>query len=501
MPNRTSHIRRLAGLALIATAGVAQACGSATTDAGGSQPDASFTLTRGATTLSLPPAGTLSTFIKATRTTGFTGAITYQVTGAPTGLTVTLANTTVADSSTLTVSAAGTLAPANYPVSIDATAPGAIAQHAELTVTVTPPGNGGPAIKLLATGVHTCALAATGAAYCWGLDVDGQLGNDETSQINPRPVRVAGVLTFQSLAVSKVDAVSCGLTTDGAAYCWGRNVDGQLGDGTTTRRLSPTRVAGGLTFKTLAVGYEHSCGLTTNGVAYCWGESTGGAFGDGTSGVHVAPSVAAPGMTFDSIVAGGDYTCALTAAGAGYCWGRGQSGQLGNGLTASSTTPVAVSGGLTFRSLTAGGMTVCGLTAAGKAYCWGHDFYGSIGDGSSGTTDGVTRRVVPTAVAGGLTFKSLSAGYLTTCGVTDAGAGYCWGYNFGAVGDGGGSDHRAVPTAVSGGLVFQSISSGTALSCGVTVGNVAYCWGDNANGALGDGTTVARGTAMPVGWQ
>jgi alpha-tubulin suppressor-like RCC1 family protein len=239
--------------------------------------------------------------------------------------------------------------------------------------------------------------------------------------------------------------------------------------------------------------------VATSGSAYCWGSTPNGAFGDGTVGTHLTPTPTAPGMTFQSIVAGSDFTCALTTAGAAYCWGLGPNGQLGNGASTNSTTPVPVSGGLTFRSLAAGGQAVCGLTTEGKAYCWGNNFYGTVGDGTSGMDAGPSRRPTPVAVAGGLTFETLSAGYATMCGVTASGAGYCWGYNFGAVGDGT-SDHRSSPTAVAGALTFKRISSGTGYGCGVTTADAIYCWGENSNGGLGDGTIATRVAPVPVRW-
>jgi alpha-tubulin suppressor-like RCC1 family protein len=315
------------------------------------------------------------------------------------------------------------------------------------------------------------------------------------------PVAVAGGLRFSLIAVSNLEPFTCGLTTDGAAYCWGVNLSGQLGDGTTSLlRLTPTPVVGGLRFKRLAVGNTHACAVAMNGTAYCWGFSVTGAFGDGSTGTHLTPTVAAPGMTFQSIVAGGDYTCALTPDGAAFCWGNGLGGQLGTDNNTSSATPVAVSGGLTFQSIVGGGVTACGLTAAGKAYCWGNNFFGQIGDGTSATEDGTTRRLAPVAVSGGLTFQSLSAGFGTVCGVTPAGAGYCWGYNqSGAVGDGT-LVNRSTPVPVAGGLTFRSIAAGTNVSCGVTTASAVYCWGESGNGDLGDGTTAPRPTPGPVRW-
>ena len=76
---------------------------------------------------------------------------------------------------------------------------------------------------------------------------------------------------------------TCGVTTSGDAYCWGKNSFGQLGDGTTTDRLTPTPVIGGLTFPAISAGGNHTCGVTPSGDAYCWGDNTSGQLGDGTT--------------------------------------------------------------------------------------------------------------------------------------------------------------------------------------------------------------------------
>ncbi len=371
----------------------------------------------------------------------------------------------------------------------------------DLPIASPPPAGTGvsPEIASVAAAAHTCAVTTAGAVYCWGYLIDGVAGRPDSLVVTPTLVPAPAGVTFQRVFVSKVEDVSCALSTTGAAYCWGDNNEGQLGDGTTTHRESPTPVAGGITFKDLSIGATHVCGVATGGAVYCWGFSANGAFGDGSVGEHLSPVPAAPGLTVQNVVTGFDFTCALTSAGAAYCWGLGNLGQLGDGKGLTSSTPVAVSGGLVFRSLAGGGQTVCGLTAGGSAYCWGGDFYGTVGDGSSATDDGIVRRVGPVAVAGDLTFRSLSAGYLTMCGVTNLGAGYCWGYNFGEIGDGS-SDPRSTPVAVAGGFTFLSISSGTGYSCGVADDSTIYCWGDNSGGGLGDGTTDGHSTPTPVRW-
>jgi len=474
-------------------------CDSSATDNTGNPPVPGFALTVGPAAVSLAPGAATTTSLRATRTGGLVAGINYVVNGAPTGLTTGITTTAQTDSSLLTIAASATLAAGTYQLVVTGSAAGAVDRQVTIAVTVTSSGTGLAAVASIAAGEHTCALATNGAAYCWGFNGNGEIGNDTISLVNPTPIAVAGNLVFQSLSVSQVAGISCGLTLTGAAYCWGDNTSAALGDGTTTRRLHPVAVAGGLSFKSLSVGNAQVCAIAMNGSAWCWGTSANGSFGDGSTGVRLTPAPAATGLTFQSVVAGVDYACGLTTTGAAYCWGLGTVGQLGNGAFVSSTTPVAVAGGLTFRSLAAAAGTMCGLTTDSRVYCWGDNFYGTVGDGTIGSQQGSSRRLSPVPVIGGLTFESIAAGYETICAVTSAGAAYCWGYNFGAVGDGG-SDHRSSPSAVAGGLVFRSVTSGAGYSCGVTVTNVGYCWGENGNGSLGDGSVTLRLQPSPVAW-
>jgi len=407
----------------------------------------------------------------------------------------------VVDSLTLTIVAGASVAAGTYPLVITAAAIGADGQQAPLAVVVTVADTQVPSINFVVTGGHTCALTLAGAAYCWGFNGGGQLGNNDSSVVDPTPVAVVGGLAFQILSVSKINQATCGVAVDGDAYCWGDNDQGQLGDGTRTRRLIPTRVSSGVKFKSVALGNGHACALAVTGTAYCWGFSPNGGFGDGTIGERLTPQESALGLTFESIVAGGDFTCGLTPEGDAFCWGLGFSGQLGDGTATSSLSPRKVSGGLAFKTLAAADKTVCGLTVTGGAFCWGDNSFGTIGDGTSPTDGGAGRRVTPAAVTGGLTFLSLSAGHSTVCGVTDDGSGYCWGYNAsGGVGDGT-DTNRSSPTRIIGDLTFQRVSAGVGMTCGVTVANAVYCWGDNNNGDLGDGTTTSRFTPAAVRWK
>lgn len=134
------------------------------------------------------------------------------------------------------------------------------------------------------------------------------------------PEPVSGGLRFSSLAEGGA-AFAGGVTIDGAAYTWGENYYGQLGDGTSAERNSPVPVAGGLKFSSLTMGAFYTCGLTIAGAAYCWGANWRGALGDGTTSPRDAPVAVKGGLRFKSLTAGNVQTCGLTNNGVAFCWG------------------------------------------------------------------------------------------------------------------------------------------------------------------------------------
>src|SRR5450759_2505295 len=137
-----------------------------------------------------------------------------------------------------------------------------------------------------------------------------------------------------------------------------------------------------------------------------WGYNSNGQLGDGTATQRNVPTAVSGGLTFASIVAGTFHTCGLTSAGAAYCWGYNAFGNLGDNTTTDRSTPVVVQqGGVSFTSITAGGYHTCGLTSAGAAYCWGYNAFGNLGDNTT------TQRSTPVVVQqGGVTFTSITQG-------------------------------------------------------------------------------------------
>ena len=163
---------------------------------------------------------------------------------------------------------------------------------------------------------------------------------------------------------------SCALTSEGDAYCWGYNSPGgQLGDGFTDNQSSPVAVLGDLSFRALTGGGYHTCGVTTAGAAYCWGRNEAGQLGNGSNSNVSEPVAVTGGLTFSTLIAGENHTCGMAADGV-YCWGANNRGQLGNGTTVASAVPTRVAGDHVFTSLKVGYEHTCGLTSDGAAYCW-----------------------------------------------------------------------------------------------------------------------------------
>ncbi|MDH5197393.1 MAG: protein kinase, partial [Gemmatimonadota bacterium] len=311
-----------------------------------------------------------------------------------------------------TVSADGTIeAKSAGTVTITATSEGQTDRFA-LEVTAPPPVKvadapvepetpASPAVAVASVGLgaeFTCVTLSDGSARCWGADNPGATVSAARLQIV-----VAGV------------SHACGLTGDGSVLCWGNNRYGQLGNGAAANENAarPVRVATDLRFRRIAAGGFHTCGIATDGSAWCWGRGNDGQLGNNSNRDQAQPVPVARGLTFAVIAAGEKYTCGVAADGKGYCWGDGYADQLGIGIQEQRRQPEEVRVRETLAAIAAGKESACAIGTEGNTYCWGR------GNNPFGST--------PRRVETEVRFTQLTVGGEFACGLTRAGAAWCWG--------------------------------------------------------------------------
>lgn len=379
----------------------------------------------------------------------------------------------------------------------------------------------------------SCASAVDGTSYCWGTNNNGELGRLSSISAIDRaatPVTLSDSLTgpfptFRSLALGRTTA--CGVTLAKRLVCWGTG-NGTFGTST------PQELTVGVTPASVAVGESHTCFIDIDGFGWCGGENRLGQLGNnsftsttGNTAVLVKGKVGLVGdatLRLATIALGRSFSCAFrqynptdATTTRPVCWGDNEQGQLGRNTTSSDSSalafpvanPLAIAA-FDSTSLVAGLDHACVLSTAGNAYCWGSNGYGQLGNGGAVGSGQRQLQMVAVTMPGGQTFTRLAAGEYHTCGITAAGAAYCWGRNNSGQLGNNSQTNATTPTAVSmpSGVTFKAIALGELHSCAIagtpptagsgttsSAGRV-YCWGDNEYGQLGDGAT--SGNRSPV---
>ncbi|WP_309672566.1 hypothetical protein [Gemmatimonas sp.] len=354
--------------------------------------------------------------------------------------------------------------------------------------------------------LHACLMTGDNRLQCWGQNTYGMVGDGTT--VTPRlfPVIAAANVPYDPLTLSAGLTHTCA-TRVSTTFCWGLNVFGVLGLGTTGAfTASPVSVGSFSTpvFSRVAAGGYHACGLTPAGEAWCWGWNAEGQVGANSATFSIAtPTAVAAGATrFATLALGESHSCGLTTAGAAWCWGgngRGESGRDTAGADLKSLAPVLVSTSLAFTSIDAGTLHTCALTVDGTAYCWGSREFGQLGDGNS---TGIGSAPVPVSTSE--KFTQLAAGGFTTCGVTTTRRVLCWGAGAaGALGNGSTTAVQTTPVATSPVLdarrVAASLADAAATTvCAIATNDAVFCWGAGSAGQLGNGTTTSSTVPLQV---
>jgi alpha-tubulin suppressor-like RCC1 family protein len=234
--------------------------------------------------------------------------------------------------------------------------------------------------------------------------------------------------------------------------------------------------------------------VTTNGAARCWGDNGFGQLGDGTTDMRLTPTqVSGLGSGAQHIGTGDDFTCAVVGGGV-KCWGLNSAGQLGDGTQTRRLTPVNVTGLSNISTVAAGELHACALSTSGGVKCWGYNFYGQVGDGTRNS------RFTPVDMAGATSgVKAISAGRETTCLVDSADKVQCLGDGgYGQMGNGGATIANTSLRAASNLPAATEVRVGQLFVC-AAAGAAAYCWGSNDMGQVGDGSQLIFGLVDTFG--
>jgi alpha-tubulin suppressor-like RCC1 family protein len=372
------------------------------------------------------------------------------------------------------------------------------------------------AVSVAAGDSHTCALLSDGRTTCWGWNGFGQLGNGIFSngdQFPTSPVPVWVTRKAISAGGDTLGGHSCALLPDGSTKCWGSNVDGELGNGTSTPLGSavPVTVSGLAQPLTISVGGSHSCASVSSGLAlFCWGDNTFGQIGPaGQVGQPNSIPVQVPGLfNITAVAAGRQATCAITSGLVGvqrtlFCFGNNMNGQLGVSPSdprmqqcqfgePCSPTPLTVPG-LIPLEVSGGDSHFCAIRDDSSIACWGFNQFGQLGNGSNADSFVpvlVNLAPFPQAV-------EVSAGSMHNCALLTDGSVWCWGRNrLGQLGNNTMQDSN-VPVHVPLPLRASAVAAGSDTSCALMVDGSIQCWGDNGVGELGAGSN-APSSLIPV---
>lgn len=326
------------------------------------------------------------------------------------------------------------------------------------------------------------------------------------------------------------------LDNDNNLWAWGNNHEGELGDGTTTRKTSPTKIETDITFVQLSAGISHSAGIDNNGKLWTWGYNRWGALGDGTEIQKNKPIKIMGDKTFKKVIASDDSTVAIdindeiwhwgrdygNSSGQIYTpqkldfkieysfisgnshylfldkqnklwgWGNNYNGQLGEGTTTERTKPIQIKTETKFTQVSAGYRFSLAIDSEGNLWSWGNNDHGQLGDGSK------TTKITPVQIEKETKFTQVSAGEYHSLAIDNEGNLWSWGYNrYGQLGDGT-TTEKLNPIKITEGIKFEKVYARYYSSLAIDINGNLWSWGSNGNGEFGDGTTTDRLTPVQI---
>jgi alpha-tubulin suppressor-like RCC1 family protein len=345
---------------------------------------------------------------------------------------------------------------------------------------------------------NSCAIRGDGTLWCWGNNVYGQLGVAPTNtdpncgSCKRTPVQVGQDTDWQRVQIGG-DRMSgtptrqgfvCGLRTDGTLWCWGSNLRGQLGDGSTSASTTPQQVGGDTDWADFCTGAAHSCGLKASGTLWCWGSGDSLQSGQADTAPLSVPTQVGSDVDWTGLDCGADHSCATKKDGELRCWGSDQRGQLGRGTSGNKDSPHPLMDD--WLEIAGHSNHSCGIKNDSSLWCWGRNYVGQLGQ-----PDKHDRQTPVMLGVVADKWKYVVTGSDHSCAVKTDGSLGCWGQC--AAGSCGGAPKPGA-TGNTDPLYqnWERVAVGYRNACGIKTDGTLWCWGNDSDGQVGNGTPALK---------
>jgi alpha-tubulin suppressor-like RCC1 family protein len=326
---------------------------------------------------------------------------------------------------------------------------------------------GGTNWKQVSAAYQTAAIKTDGTLWTWGYNTNGQLGNNTTTQRNTPITTFAGGTNWKQVSGGFTHTVA--IKTDGTLWTWGFNNNGQLGTNDTINRTTPvTTFAGGTNWKQVGGGVVHTVAIKTDGTLWTWGINNTGQLGDNTTTNRLTPVTTFAGGTNWKQVSGGDaHTVAIKTDGTLWTWGVNSFGRLGDNTATNRLTPgTTFAGGTDWKQVFCANYHAAAIKTDGTLWTWGYNAEGALG-----TNDTIHRSTPVTTFVGGTNWKQVSGGSSHTAAIKTDGTLWTWGRNWGQLGVNDTFPNRLTPvTTFAGGTNWKQVGGGYRNIAAITSG-------------------------------